>query len=98
MKSLNGNWKRNSAAPGRVNAPVQLTKSTNTESKMAEQIVAAARETKARAGYSLPEKDRLALVGKTRFGRRSILIEQQRQDFIARYGDPFGDVVSENSW
>lgn len=52
---------------------------------MAEQILAARTPP-----YVLSEKDRLALIGKTRFGRRAILIEQQRQEFIRRYGDPFG--------
>ena len=58
---------------------------------MAEQILAAQK-----TGYSLSEKDRLELLSKTRFGRRAILIEKQRNAFIERYGDPLGEV--EQSW
>ncbi len=54
---------------------------------MAEQILAAQK-----TGYALSDKDRLELLSKTRFGRRSILIEKQRNAFIERYGDPFGEV------
>ncbi len=54
---------------------------------MAEQILAVQK-----TGYALSDKDRLELLSKTRFGRRSILIEKQRNAFIERYGDPFGEV------
>ena len=54
---------------------------------MAEQILAVQK-----TGYALSDKDRLELLSKTRFGRRSILIEKQRNAFIERYGDPFGGV------
>lgn len=54
---------------------------------MAEETIAAKK-----TEYSLPEDVRLSLICQTRFGRRAILIEKQRKAFIARYGDPFGQV------
>jgi len=55
---------------------------------MAEQILAAPKS----HDYQLPEADRLALIAQTRYGQRTLLIERQRTAFIARYGDPYGDV------
>ncbi len=54
---------------------------------MAEQILAV-REKE----YSLSKQERLELLCKTRFGRRAVLIEEQRNAFIARYGDPLGEI------
>ena len=54
---------------------------------MAEQIVAVQKKQE----YVLPDNDRFALLSKTAFGRRALLIERQRAAFIELYGDPFGD-------
>ncbi len=53
---------------------------------MAEQSLAVQKKQE----YALPDVDRFALLSKTSFGRRALLIERQRNEFIARYGDPFG--------
>lgn len=44
----------------------------------------------AAAGYSLPDADRQALLVGSREGRRTLLIERQRQAFIALHGSEFG--------
>lgn len=44
----------------------------------------------AAAGYSLPAEDRQALLSCSREGRRTLLIERQRQAFIELHGSPFG--------
>ena len=53
---------------------------------MAEQILAVQKK----QGYSLPEADRVGLLSQTPFGKRALLIERQRNAFIDRYGDAFG--------
>ena len=53
---------------------------------MAEQILAVQKKQE----YALPQSDRYALLSRTAFGRRALLIERQRNAFIERYGDPFG--------
>ncbi len=55
---------------------------------MAEQILAVQKKQE----YVLPQSDRFALLSRTAFGRRALLIERQRNAFIKRYGDPFGDI------
>lgn len=57
---------------------------------MADQILTAV---VANTEYSLPAATRNALLEKSATGRRhrrALLIEQQRNAFIAIYGDPFG--------
>lgn len=42
-------------------------------------------------GYQLQKEDRQVLLSRSREGRRTLLIERQRDAFIAMYGSPFGE-------
>ncbi|WP_263770118.1 hypothetical protein [Propionivibrio soli] len=50
-----------------------------------------------KAEYSLSDVDRAALLAQTRAGKRALLIERQRNTFMARYGDAFGQASATNS-
>ena len=58
---------------------------------MAEQILSVQKKQE----YSLQKSDRDELLSKTSFGRRALLIERQRDAFIQMYGDPFGDIETD---
>lgn len=46
--------------------------------------------TQAQQQYQLSEEDRQSILSNSQAGRRTLLIEKQREAFIQLHGDPFG--------